>query len=122
MRCGVWRELEVARTGLGAVEVAGSNPVAPIFLTNSRISECLMTSDFFITFITLLFFERKDFACEDNLSLYHIFYTVARTGSISHSSRAIFISASLLSASRSRSWSKNPDTVLFKRSSRGAQL
>ena len=37
MRCGVWRSL-VARTA-GGREVAGSNPVAPIFLTNSRISE-----------------------------------------------------------------------------------
>ena len=37
MRCGVWRSL-VARTA-GGREVAGSNPVAPIFLTNSGISE-----------------------------------------------------------------------------------
>ena len=37
MRCGVWRSL-VARTA-GGREVAGSNPVAPIFPINSRVSE-----------------------------------------------------------------------------------
>ena len=45
MRCGVWRSL-VARTA-GGREVAGSNPVAPIFLTNSRISE--KSEIFFLT-------------------------------------------------------------------------
>ena len=60
MRCGVWRSL-VARTA-GGREVAGSNPVAPIEhhkYYNSYGFRGLMTSDFFITFITLLFFERK---------------------------------------------------------------
>ncbi len=34
---------------------------------------------------------------QDNLSLYHIFYTVARTGSISHSSRELYISQPAIS-------------------------
>ena len=34
---------------------------------------------------------------QDNLSLYHIFYTVARTGSISHSSRDLYISQPAIS-------------------------
>ena len=55
MRCGVWRSL-VARTA-GGREVAGSNPVAPML--KLKDFRGLMTSDFFITFITLLFFERK---------------------------------------------------------------
>ena len=60
MRCGVWRSL-VARTA-GGREVAGSNPVAPIEhyrYYSSQGFRGLMTSEFFITFITLLFFERK---------------------------------------------------------------
>ena len=36
---------------------------------------------------------------QDNLSLYHIFYTVARTGSISHSSRDLYISQPAISKS-----------------------
>ena len=42
---------------------------------------------------------------QDNLSLYHIFYTVARTGSISHSSRDLYISQPAISK-ESRSWSR----------------
>ena len=53
MRCGVWRSL-VTRT-TGRREVAGSNTV----VKKIKDFRGLMTSDFFITFITLLFFERK---------------------------------------------------------------
>lgn len=58
---------------------------------------------------------------QDNLSLYHIFYTVARTGSISHSSRDLYISQPAISKSIQK-LEQNLDTVLFKRSSRGVTL
>lgn len=58
---------------------------------------------------------------QDNLSLYHIFYTVARTGSISHSSRDLYISQPAISKAIQK-LEQNLDTVLFKRSSRGVTL
>ena len=58
---------------------------------------------------------------QDNLSLYHIFYTVARTGSITHSSRDLYISQPAISKSIQK-LEQNLDTVLFKRSSRGVTL
>ena len=58
---------------------------------------------------------------QDNLSLYHIFYTVARTGSISHSSRNLYISQPAISKAIQK-LEQNLDTVLFKRSSRGVTL
>ena len=42
---------------------------------------------------------------QDNLSLYHIFYTVARTGSISHSSRELYISQPAISKAI-RNWNR----------------
>ena len=57
---------------------------------------------------------------QDNLSLYHIFYTVARTGSISHSSRDLYISQPAISKAIQK-LEQNLDTVLFKRSSRGVE-
>mgnify|MGYP000679856179 CR=1 FL=1 len=58
---------------------------------------------------------------QDNLSLYHIFYTVARTGSISHSSRELYISQPAISKSIQK-LEDNLNTTLFKRSSRGVTL
>ena len=58
---------------------------------------------------------------QDNLSLYHIFYTVARTGSISHSSRELYISQPAISKAIQK-LEQNLDTLLFKRSSRGVTL
>ena len=58
---------------------------------------------------------------QDNLSLYHIFYTVARTGSISHSSRELYISQPAISKAIQK-LEQNLDTILFKRSSRGVTL
>lgn len=52
---------------------------------------------------------------QDNLSLYHIFYTVARTGSISHSSRELYISQPAISKAIQK-LEQNLDTLLFKRS------
>ena len=58
---------------------------------------------------------------QDNLSLYHIFYTVARTGSISHSSRELYISQPAISKAIQK-LEQNLDTTLFLRSSRGVRL
>ena len=58
---------------------------------------------------------------QDNLSLYHIFYTVARTGSISHSSRELYISQPAISKAIQK-LERNLDTVLFNRNSRGVTL
>ena len=58
---------------------------------------------------------------QDNLSLYHIFYTVARPGSVSHSSRELYISQTAISRAIQK-LEQNPDTILFKRSSRGVTL
>ena len=58
---------------------------------------------------------------QENLPLYHIFYTVARTGSISHSSRELYISQPAISKAVQK-LERNLDTELFKRSSRGVSL
>ena len=58
---------------------------------------------------------------QDNLSLYHIFYTVARTGSISHSSRDLYISQPAISKSISN-LENELQTHLFERTSRGVSL
>nr|WP_294678170.1 LysR family transcriptional regulator [uncultured Blautia sp.] len=58
---------------------------------------------------------------QENLSLYHIFYTVARTGSISHSAKELYISQPAISKAVQK-LEHNLDTVLFKRNSRGVTL
>ena len=58
---------------------------------------------------------------QENLSLYHIFYTVASTGSISHSSRDLYISQPAISKAIQK-LERNLDTVLFNRNSRGVTL
>ena len=66
-------------------------------------------------------FWKGSLCMQDNLSLYHIFYTVARTGSISHSSRELYISQPAISKAIQK-LEQNLDTILFKRSSRGVTL
>ena len=58
---------------------------------------------------------------QDNLSLYYIFYTVASTGSISHSSRDLYISQPAISKAIQK-LERNLDTILFNRNSRGVTL
>ena len=54
----------------------------------------------------------------ENLSLYHIFYTVGRTGSISQAARELYISQPAITKAIKK-LEENLDTVLFKRTSRG---
>lgn len=56
-----------------------------------------------------------------NLSLYHIFHTVAQHGNISKAARELFISQPALSKSI-RKLEENLDTTLFRRTSRGVVL
>ena len=56
-----------------------------------------------------------------NLSLYRIFYTTARTGNISRAAEELFISQPAVSKSISR-LEQSLGTELFTRSSRGVQL
>ena len=58
---------------------------------------------------------------QENLNLYHIFYTVSRTGNISQAAKELYISQPAISRAIKRLES-NLDTVLFKRSSRGVFL
>lgn len=58
---------------------------------------------------------------QENLSLYHIFYTVGRTGNISQAAKELFISQPAISKSIQR-LEGNLGTVLFHRSSRGVTL
>ena len=58
---------------------------------------------------------------QENLSLYHIFYTVARTGNISKAARELYISQPAISRAIQK-LEENLGTVLFKRSSRGVTL
>lgn len=58
---------------------------------------------------------------QENLSLYHIFYTVGRTGNISQAARELFISQPAISRAI-RKLEENLDTTLFRRSSRGVSL
>lgn len=57
----------------------------------------------------------------ENLSLYHIFYTVGRTGNISRASKELYISQPAISKAI-RKLETNLNTALFKRSSRGVVL
>lgn len=57
----------------------------------------------------------------ENLSLYHIFYTVGRTGSISQAARELYISQPAITKAIKK-LEENLDTVLFKRTSRGVTL
>lgn len=58
---------------------------------------------------------------QESLSLYHIFYTVARTGNISGAAKELFISQPAISKSIRR-LEENLNTVLFLRGSRGVTL
>lgn len=58
---------------------------------------------------------------EQNLNLYHIFYTVARCRNISGAARELFISQPAISKAISK-LEQNLDTTLFYRSSRGVTL
>lgn len=61
------------------------------------------------------------FRMEQNLNLYHIFYTVAKCRNISGAARQLFISQPAISKAISR-LEQNLDTTLFLRSSRGVRL
>lgn len=58
---------------------------------------------------------------EQNLNLYHIFYTVAKCRNISGAARQLFISQPAISKAISR-LEQNLNTTLFLRSSRGVKL
>lgn len=58
---------------------------------------------------------------QENLSLYHIFYTVGRTGNISQAAKELYISQPAISRAI-RKLEENLNTALFKRSSRGVTL
>ena len=58
---------------------------------------------------------------EQNLNLYHIFFTVARCKNISGAARALYISQPAISKAISR-LEQNLNTTLFLRSSRGVKL
>ena len=58
---------------------------------------------------------------QENLSLYHIFYTVSRTGNISSAAKELYISQPAISRAIKK-LENNLDTTLFKRSSRGVTL
>lgn len=58
---------------------------------------------------------------QENLSLYHIFLTVGRTGNISQAAKELFISQPAISKSIQK-LEENLDTTLFKRNSRGVAL
>lgn len=58
---------------------------------------------------------------EQNLSLYHIFNTVAKAGNISHAAKELYISQPAISKAVTR-LEQNLETKLFVRSSRGVTL
>lgn len=58
---------------------------------------------------------------QENLNLYHIFYTTARIGNISQASKELYISQPAVSKAIQK-LEFNLNTVLFKRSSRGVAL
>lgn len=58
---------------------------------------------------------------QENLSLYHIFYTVGCTGNISQAAKELFISQPAISKSIQK-LEENLGTILFHRSSRGVTL
>ena len=63
----------------------------------------------------------KEYSMQENLSLYHIFYTVGRTGNISQAAKELFISQPAISKSIQK-LEENLGTVLFSRSSRGVTM
>lgn len=63
----------------------------------------------------------RNLLMRENLSLYHIFYTVGRTGSISQAARELYISQPAITKAIKK-LEENLDTVLFKRTSRGVTL
>lgn len=58
---------------------------------------------------------------QENLSLYHIFYTVSKTGNISQAAKELYISQPAISRSIQK-LEENLGTLLFKRNSRGVTL
>lgn len=58
---------------------------------------------------------------QENLSLYHIFYTVGRTGNISRAAKELYISQPAISRAIQK-LETNLDTVLFKRNSKGVSF
>lgn len=58
---------------------------------------------------------------EQNLSLYHIFYTTAKAGNISKAAKELYISQPAVSKSIHK-LEQNLDTILFTRNSRGVSL
>ena len=58
---------------------------------------------------------------EQNLSLYYVFHTVAKKGSISHAAKELYISQPAISKSIQK-LEDSLNTTLFKRSSRGVTL
>lgn len=58
---------------------------------------------------------------QENLSLYHIFYTVGRTGNISQAAKELYISQPAISRAIQK-LEENLGTLLFKRNSRGVAL
>lgn len=58
---------------------------------------------------------------EQNLNLYHIFYTTAKAGNISLASKKLFISQPAVSKSIAK-LEENLNTILFYRNSRGVRL
>lgn len=58
---------------------------------------------------------------QENLSLYHIFYTVGQTGNISRAAKELYISQPAISKAIQK-LEYNLDTTLFKRNSRGVTL
>lgn len=58
---------------------------------------------------------------QENLSLYHIFYTVGQTGNISKAAKELYISQPAISRAIQK-LEENLGTVLFKRNSRGVAL
>lgn len=58
---------------------------------------------------------------EQNLSIYKIFNTVAKTGNISHAAKELYISQPAISKSITK-LEENLNIILFRRTSRGVQL
>lgn len=58
---------------------------------------------------------------EENLTLYHVFHTVAKYGNISRAAKELYISQPAISKSI-RKLEDNLNTILFKRTSRGVSL
>lgn len=74
-----------------------------------------------MSFFTDILFYTRRFFMEQNLSLYYVFHTVAKKGSISHAAKELYISQPAISKSIQK-LEDNLNTTLFKRSSRGVTL